>query len=148
MKIGDRVRFLSDVGGGIVKGFQNNNKVVLVEDEDGFQMPVLASDVVVVTTDDYNIAKVDTMGRHQQSAQKTEEIPKTAELPAAGSQTSHEDDEETDLADKSILLLYLLIQRSSRRQPLKPTLSTIAIIISTIYISRRKTMPSLSARWE
>jgi hypothetical protein len=52
MKIGDRVRFLSDVGGGIVKGFKNNNKIVLVEDEDGFQVPVLATDVVVVSTDD------------------------------------------------------------------------------------------------
>ena len=113
MKIGDRVRFLSDVGGGIVKGFQNNNKVVLVEDEDGFQMPVLASDVVVVTTDDYNIAKVDTMGRHQQSAQKTEEKPKTAELPAAGSQTSHEDDEETDLADKNITYKPKPVERAN-----------------------------------
>ena len=34
MKIGDKVRFLSESGGGIVKGFQGRN-VVLVEDEDG-----------------------------------------------------------------------------------------------------------------
>ena len=57
MKIGDKVRFLSDVGGGIVKGFQGKN-IVLVEDEDGFEVPALISDVVVITTDDYNIAKV------------------------------------------------------------------------------------------
>lgn len=101
MKIGDRVRFLSDVGGGIVKGFQNNNKVVLVEDEDGFQVPVMASDVVVVTTDDYNIAKVDTMGRNQKNAAKAEE-PKTVKGNDTLSAKADEDDSETDLADMDI----------------------------------------------
>lgn len=54
MKIGDKVRFLSETGGGIVAGFQDKN-IVLVEDEDGFQIPVRTNDVVVVDTDDYNI---------------------------------------------------------------------------------------------
>ena len=87
MKIGDRVRFLSDVGGGIIKGFQGKN-IVLVEDEDGFQMPVLATDVVVVTTDDYNIAKVDTMGRNQK--------PQAVAAPPSAKATdnNHEADEE------------------------------------------------------
>ncbi len=49
IKIGDTVRFLNAVGGGKVSGFQKGN-VVLVEDEDGFEMPVLASEVVVVET--------------------------------------------------------------------------------------------------
>ena len=31
MKIGDKVRFLSEVGGGVVTGFQGKN-IVLVED--------------------------------------------------------------------------------------------------------------------
>ena len=35
MKIGDKVRFLSEVGGGVVTGFQGKN-IVLVEDADGF----------------------------------------------------------------------------------------------------------------
>ena len=39
MKIGDKVRFLSEVGGGRVAGFQGKN-IVLVEDEDGFQVPM------------------------------------------------------------------------------------------------------------
>lgn len=59
MKIGDKVRFLNDVGGGKVAGFQGKN-VVLVEDEDGFQIPTLIRDVVVVATDDYSTAKVHT----------------------------------------------------------------------------------------
>lgn len=57
MKIGDKVRFLSETGGGVIAGFQGKN-IVLVEDEDGFQIPVRSNDVVVVETDDYNI-KID-----------------------------------------------------------------------------------------
>ena len=51
MKIGDKVRFLSEVGGGKVAGFQGKN-IVLVEDEDGFQMPMMINEVVVVSDDE------------------------------------------------------------------------------------------------
>lgn len=50
MKIGDTVRFLSEVGGGKVSGFQGKD-IVLVEDEDGFEIPMLKKDVVLVTDD-------------------------------------------------------------------------------------------------
>ena len=53
LKIGDKVRFLNDVGGGIVSGFQGKD-IVLVADEDGFEIPTLISEVVAVETDDYN----------------------------------------------------------------------------------------------
>ena len=56
MKIGDKVRFLNEVGGGVVTGFIGNN-LVNVENEDGFDIPVPIRDVVVVETDDYNMAK-------------------------------------------------------------------------------------------
>lgn len=36
MKIGDKVSFLSETGGGVIAGFQGKN-IVLVEDEDGFR---------------------------------------------------------------------------------------------------------------
>ena len=45
--IGDKVRFLNTVGGGTVKGFQNK-QIVIVEDEHGFDVPVLISECVVV----------------------------------------------------------------------------------------------------
>ncbi|MDR0418669.1 MAG: DUF2027 domain-containing protein [Prevotellaceae bacterium] len=45
-KIGDKVRFLNSVGGGIVARI--DGKTVYVRDEDGFEMPSLASDIVVV----------------------------------------------------------------------------------------------------
>lgn len=59
MNIGDKVRFLNEIGGGRVAGFRGKD-IVLVEDEDGFEIPMLVSEVVVVETDDYNIAKVNT----------------------------------------------------------------------------------------
>ena len=57
MKIGDKVRFLSEIGGGRVAGFQGKN-IVLVEDEDGFQMPMLINEVVVVGDEDYDTKHV------------------------------------------------------------------------------------------
>lgn len=54
MKIGDKVRFLNDVGGGTVKGFRDKN-TVLVEDADGFDIPMPVRECVVADTDEYNI---------------------------------------------------------------------------------------------
>ncbi len=54
MKIGDKVRFLSEVGGGVVTGFRGKN-IVLVEDADGFDIPMPMNECVVIETDDYNI---------------------------------------------------------------------------------------------
>lgn len=47
IKIGDKVRFLNSTGGGIVRGFQGKDQV-LVEDEDGFDIPALIRECVVV----------------------------------------------------------------------------------------------------
>ena len=52
MKVGDKVRFLSEVGGGTVTGFQGKD-IVLVEDEDGFDIPMLKSQVVVIGQEEY-----------------------------------------------------------------------------------------------
>lgn len=47
MKIGDKVRFLNAIGGGIVKGFKGKD-LVIVEDNDGFDIPVLIRECVVI----------------------------------------------------------------------------------------------------
>lgn len=70
MKIGDKVRFLSETGGGTIAGFKGNN-IVLVEDEDGFEIPTSIHDVVVVDTNDYNIAKVNTLDFDKGAENKT-----------------------------------------------------------------------------
>ena len=73
MKIGDKVRFLSEVGGGKVAGFQGKN-IVLVEDEDGFQMPMLINEVVVVGEENYETSRiVEIKSQARQAAQEEEE---------------------------------------------------------------------------
>ena len=57
MKIGDKVRFLSEVGGGRVSGFQGKD-IVLVEDEDGFDVPMKINEVVVVGDENYETANM------------------------------------------------------------------------------------------
>ena len=47
INIGDKVRFLREIGGGIVTGFRKGG-LILVEDKDGFEIPMLESDLVVI----------------------------------------------------------------------------------------------------
>ncbi len=47
IQIGDKVRFLNSVGGGIVRSFRGKEQVI-VEDEDGFEIPALIRECVVV----------------------------------------------------------------------------------------------------
>ncbi len=89
MKIGDKVRFLSETGGGVIAGFQGKN-IVLVEDQDGFEIPTPINEVVVVETDDYNIAKVHT------SAVPGMKKPQTA------ANKIKADDEDDDPADRPV----------------------------------------------
>ena len=85
MKIGDKVRFLSEVGGGKVAGFQGKN-IVLVEDEDGFQVPMRLTEVVVVGDENYDT-------RHVVEAKATS-------LKAA--LAADDEEQETEPADKPI----------------------------------------------
>lgn len=78
MRTGDKVRFLNDVGGGTITGFQGKN-IVLVSDEDGFEVPTLIKDVVVVETDSYNIAKKTTKPPKTETVEKQAETSDVAE---------------------------------------------------------------------
>lgn len=83
MKIGDKVRFLSEVGGGVVTGFQGKD-IALVEDEDGFDIPMLIKECVVVQTDDYNIPL------------------KSVGKPSASTAEAEDEEEEDEIDDKPI----------------------------------------------
>ena len=72
MKIGDKVCFLSETGGGIVAGFQGNN-VVLVEDEDGFQIPMPISEVVLVSSQDYHTSSQSVSQKPQSAVSQSEQ---------------------------------------------------------------------------
>lgn len=56
MKIGDKVRFLNEVGGGVVAGFADT-QTALIRCDDGFEIPVLVRECVVIETDAYNIPR-------------------------------------------------------------------------------------------
>ncbi len=52
MNIGDRVRLLRGREEGVIVGFGSNNNIVEVEIEDGFRIPALRSEVVVVAAEE------------------------------------------------------------------------------------------------
>ena len=56
MKIGDKVRFIYESGGGIVTGFRGKD-IVLVEDADGFEIPMNVKECVAIDTNEYNFEK-------------------------------------------------------------------------------------------
>lgn len=103
MKIGDKVRFLSETGGGIVSGFQGKD-IVLVEDEDGFDIPMLVTQVVVIDTDDYNIAKVNT-GTHKsvkEDPSASEPATSATSLKAALNAVDDSEEEDFDPSDREV----------------------------------------------
>ena len=77
MKIGDKVRFLSEIGGGRVAGFQGKN-VVLVEDEDGFQVPMAINEVVVIGDENYDTSRVVEIKQQQAKAKETVKLTEKA----------------------------------------------------------------------
>ena len=103
VKIGDKVRFLNSVGGGVVRAFQGKN-MVLVEDENGFDFPSLITECVVVETGD--------------EALKNNPLP-VKEEPVAQQQTKKEPEpkiiiEETPEGERlSAFLAYLPINPKS-----------------------------------
>lgn len=76
MKIGDKVRFLSEVGGGRVAGFQGKD-IVLVEDEDGFQVPMRTADVVVIGDEDYDTGHMVEVKQRKTVETVADEEPET-----------------------------------------------------------------------
>ena len=100
MKIGDKVRFLNTTGGGIVKGFDGKN-VVLVEDEDGFDIPVLIRECVVI--EPANDMQV------RQSAKPMTDIVQSAEVKNQPKQVEYQVEETKDGEQISVCLAYLPI---------------------------------------
>lgn len=101
MKIGDKVRFLNEVGGGEIVGFPEKG-LVLVRDADGFEIPVMEREVVVIETNHLNIPK-----------------PATATKPAGGvlpnraamAEVADEDLPEVDIADLPIAYRPKTVER-------------------------------------
>lgn len=95
MKIGDKVKFLSETGGGKVAGFQGKN-IVLVEDEDGFQIPTPVNEVVV-ESEDYSTANVINR-RAEAQEQKAAETPLLRGHRSVKAMMQEGQDEEVDMS--------------------------------------------------
>ncbi len=96
MKIGDKVKFLSETGGGKIAGFQGKN-IVLVEDEDGFQIPTPINEVVVVESEDYSTANI--INRRAEAAeQKAAETPLPHGHRSVKAMMQESQDEDVDLS--------------------------------------------------
>jgi len=80
IRSGDKVRFLNAVGGGVVKSVINKT-MVSVEDENGFEVPIMISQLVVV--DDTVSMNPQRRSNAIRASIKAEEAPVKKELPAA-----------------------------------------------------------------
>ena len=106
MKIGDKVQFLSDIGGGRIAGFQGKD-IALVEDEDGFQIPTPISDLVLMSSsEDYSTAKK-LKGADSEVEKNSTPDPNTFNMSVKAKINSYEEDvlddeEEYDAADREI----------------------------------------------
>ena len=98
MKIGDKVRFLSETGGGRISGFKGKN-IVLVEDEDGFEIPTPVNEVVVVTDDDYSTAHMVETLKEGQNGPSTQ--PDNRSIRQRLSETEDVVDPEVDVPSPS-----------------------------------------------
>ena len=69
MKIGDKVRFIYETGGGVVTGFRGKD-IVLVEDADGFEIPMNVRECVAVDTNEYNFQKKTVAPKEKEEVKK------------------------------------------------------------------------------
>lgn len=83
MKIGDKVRFIHETGGGVVTAFRGKD-VVLVEGADGFEIPMPVSECVAVDTNEYNFEKKTVAPKEE---------PKKRVQPVAAKIVADDDDE-------------------------------------------------------
>lgn len=113
MKIGDKVRFLNEVGGGKITAFRPGG-IVLVEDADGFEMPVHQNEVVVIQEAPSKAEKKAAASKEEKFEAKKGEKPepKKAEKPEPDtlngkeylkSKTVAPADEEPDKAQEAVM---------------------------------------------
>jgi len=77
MNIGDKVRFLNTTGGGRIAGFQGKD-LVLVCDDDGFEIPTLRSEIVVIETDNYNLVRKPVVSKERPSTHEADGMSHTS----------------------------------------------------------------------
>lgn len=108
IKIGDKVRFLNSTGGGVVRSFKGNDQV-LIEDEDGFDIPALIRECVVVGESDMQVHS-----SHRPKVQVPVETPVSTPRPAP---QQPEKVEETPEGERlNVYLAYLPVDPKAMQQ--------------------------------
>ena len=97
LQIGDTIRFLNTVGGGTVKGFQDKN-IVIVEDEHGFDFPVLVSECIKVNPSD---------NKKQENIEVKQEVVKVTNAPQVAEIDDAEPEETLSGEKITTCLVYL-----------------------------------------
>lgn len=91
----------------MISGFSGKNQeIVLVEDEDGFEIPTPRKEVVVIDTDDYNIAKVNTGSRKVKGTD-----PLVKKLNPDTPEPERDDEEDTSIDNRPITFRAKPVER-------------------------------------
>jgi hypothetical protein len=98
VKVGDRVKFLNDIGSGEVTRIVDPS-TALVQVDDGFEVPWLISDLVV------------DAGRYE--TEKEEEVEEVELPPASFSEKMEEESDQEPIEDEEIVLAFLPDERSA-----------------------------------
>lgn len=113
LSTGDRVRFLNTVGGGLVKGFQSK-QVVIVEDEHGFDVPVLISECVVVeSASDSKMGKFSEDDNYQKVTAEDTKQEKKDSYPETRVSDSYQPEETAEGEKITACLAYLPIDQKN-----------------------------------
>lgn len=115
-KIGDKVRFLNDIGGGIVVRFVSKS-IVAVQDEDGFEIPVSINEIVVIDE------KKDSVFANENYIQR---VPTST---AAAGKPEDEQQDEEDFAD------FYIPQRSE--EAIDPSTSSYNVLLGFIPFNKQ-----------
>ena len=106
-KLGDRVKFLNDVGGGIITKIVSNN-MVHVENEDGFEIPVLTNEIILDAEQSPRKAEKPTVEKFIKSGKA--EVPVREEV---------KDEEPVLIAGNDEPKFYLAFLPENSRNPLE-----------------------------
>lgn len=121
MKIGDKVRFLSEVGGGVITAFQGK-EIALVEDADGFEIPMLIKELVVVQTDEYN---------RPQDLKQPSNTQEAEEIDPADREITYR---QPEIKGNDVLNLYLAFVPQDEKKPVSTDFDAYLVNDSNYFI--------------
>lgn len=109
INIGDKVKFLTSVGGGTVSGFRKGG-YILVEDEDGFEIPVRETEIVKTS---HPPKGGDSMSSENKNNNDT--VPKRVEYGIPPADANVPEDDYVKSLEKRIIRLEMMVHQLENR---------------------------------